>query len=166
MDKALELLSFRARSESELEERLRRGGHDPDAVAAALLRCRDLGYLDDRTFALSHVRDRLRLRPKGRRALRSELYRKGVDRDLAEEAIDLGFEEAGVDERHLARRLARKRARALSRVAPETARRRLAGYLARRGFPPAVVHQVVKETLPHDSSPTTHGPKSPRPSHD
>lgn len=147
MDKALELLSFRPRSESELETRLRRADHAPDAITDALARCRDLGYLDDRAFALSHVRDRLRLNPRGRRALRSELYRKGVDRDVAEEAIEEAFDEAGIDERGLARELAAKRAGALDRLDPVAARRRLSGYLARRGFPGAIVRDVVREAL-------------------
>lgn len=159
MDKALELLSFRARSESELERRLRRAGHPSSAVSAALERCRELGYLNDRDFALAHVRDRLRLRPKGRRALRSELYRKGIDRELAEEAIDAGFAEFGIDERDVARRLARERARALRRLDEGVARRRLTGYLARRGFPPPVVREAVEATLPERDAPSdTPGP--------
>ncbi|MFW6089035.1 MAG: regulatory protein RecX [Gemmatimonadota bacterium] len=148
MDKALELLSFRARSESELERRILRAGHAPSAAASALRRCRELGYIDDRAFALAHVRDRLRLRPKGRRALRSELYRKGVDGDLAEAAIDEAFAELGIDETALARRLAGKRVKALGRLETETARRRLTGYLVRRGFSPPVVRAAVAEALP------------------
>lgn len=148
MDKALELLSFRARSESELERRLLRGGHSPSTTASALRRCRELGYLDDRAFALAHVRDRLRLRPKGRRALRSELFRKGVDGELAEAAIDEAFAEAGVDEADLARRLAGKRVEALGNLEVDVARRRLGGYLVRRGFPPPLVRSVVAEALP------------------
>lgn len=153
MDKALELLSFRARSESELEGRLRRAGHDASATAAAVDRCRELGYLDDRVFALALVRDRLRLKPKGRRGLRSELYRKGIDRDLAETAIDEGYAEAGIDEAGAARRLARKRMKALTRLAPAVARRRLAAYLARRGFPPSVVRAAVADVLPDCDGP-------------
>jgi len=148
MDKALELLSFRARSESELKTRLLRAGHAPAAASSATRRCRELGYLDDRAFALAHVRDRLRLRPKGRRALRSELFRKGVDGDLAEAAIDEAFAEAGLDETDLARRLAVKRAETLGDLETDTARRRLTGYLARRGFPPPVVRTVVAEAVP------------------
>jgi regulatory protein len=114
-----------------------------------------LGYLDDRSFALALVRDRLRLKPKGRRALRSELYRKGVDRDLAETAIDEGFAEAGVDEAGLARRLAGKRMKALRRFERDVARRRLTSYLARRGFPPPVVHAAVADALPDRDGPTS-----------
>lgn len=147
MDKALELLSFRPRSESELEARLHREDHAPDVIARALRRCRELGYLDDRAFALSHARDRLRLNPRGRRALRSELYRKGVDRDVAEAAIEEAFAELRVTERDLARQLAAKRAGALNHVELPAARRRLTSYLARRGFPGPIVRDVVGETL-------------------
>lgn len=158
MDKALELLSFRARSEGELERRLRRAGHGPSAADSALRRCRELGYLDDRAFALAHVRDRLRLRPKGRRALRSELFRKGVEGVLAEAAIDEAFAEAGLDETDLARRLAGKRVQALGSLETEAARRRLTGYLARRGFPPPVVRAVVTEALPAESAGSSDAP--------
>ena len=148
MDNALELLGFRARSESELESRLRQAGHEPAAAASALQRCRELGYLDDRAFALAHVRDRLRLRPKGRRALRSELFAKGIDADLAEAAIAEAFVESGLDETDLARRLAARRTKALVGLEPDAARRRLSGYLTRRGFPPPVVRDVVADAFP------------------
>jgi regulatory protein len=147
IDKALRLLSYRPRSESELEGRLRQAGHPAAASHAAVERCRELGYLDDRAFAVSFVRDRLRLKPKGRRALRSELYRKGIDRDVAEEAIDAGFSDVGIDEADAARRLARKRAKALRRLEPDVARRRLTGFLSRRGFPPSAVRSAVDEAL-------------------
>jgi len=161
MDKALDLLSFRARSESELERRLLRAGHSPSAAASALRRCRELGYLDDRAFALAHVRDRLRLRPKGRRALRSELFRKGVDGELAEAAIDDAFAESGLDEADLARRLASKRIKKLGNLETDVARRRLGGHLLRRGFPPPVVWRVVAEALPPDGAASSDAPARP-----
>lgn len=147
MDKALELLSFRARSERELEIRLCRAGHPSPAVRSVLGRCRELGYLDDDAFALAYVRDRLRLRPRGRRALRSELAAKGVDPATIERAVETAFVDAGVEELDLARRCARKHAGTFGAVEPWVARRRLTGYLARRGFPPDAVRQVVGEVI-------------------
>lgn len=147
MDKALQLLSFRARSESELEGRLRRAGHSDSATRHAMSRCRELGYLDDRAFAEAHVRDRLRLRPRGRRALRTELFRKGISPDVAEAAIEDAFAEFDVDEAGVAHRLASKRARRLRGLEPDVARRRLAGFLARRGFPPSVVRAAIDRVL-------------------
>ncbi len=66
-----------------------------------------------------------------RRALAQELRRKGVDDEVAREALD---EIDPADEEEAARRLVRKKLRSLSRVDEPTATRRLVGMLARKGY--------------------------------
>lgn len=162
LDTALEYLSYRPRSEAELERRLRSGDFSEDAVRHAVDRCRELGYVDDLEFARSHVRDRIRMKPRGVRRLRAELREKGVDEATAEEAIGEAFREAGVGERDLLERAARKKWEELEGDDPVAERRRFRSYLSRRGFAYADIRDVESryfgERLYRDEYPEDAGP--------
>jgi len=150
LDAALRYLSWRPRSRTELARHLRDRGHPGPAAEAALRRCEELGYVNDRAFALAFVRDRIRLRPRGRARLRAELSARGVDASDAEAAIDAALAETETSEGELLRRVAERRARSLASLDREAARRRLAAYLLRRGFGGSEVRAAVDEILPAD----------------
>lgn len=153
---ALHLLAHRPRSRSELAGRLRRKDFPGHVVAACLDALEESGLVDDAAFARAFVRDRLRLKPKGRRALLSELRRKGVRARVADAAVEEVFEEEEVREDALALEAAlgwlRRQGPRVRRdlIAPpfsderERARRRLHGYLGRRGFRGEVAVRAVR----------------------
>ncbi len=147
LEAALRLLNYRARSRAELQRRLRRSGHAPPAIEAAVARCDELGYLDDEAFAIAYVRDRLKFRPRGRRVLVAELREKGISQTTAVAAIDEVFGQAEVSEGELADQVARKRVQSLASLEPEVARRRLTAFLARRGFSSATIRDAVARAL-------------------
>lgn len=144
LDRAFSYLSHRSRSRFEVERHLRSKGFERPAVEAALTRCEELDYLDDQAFAAGWVRDRIRLKPRGRFRLLMELKEKGVSEADAEAGIDRAFREENVSERELLERAARKRWEARRSDDPQTVKRRLAGYLKRRGFRSAHVWEVVQ----------------------
>lgn len=153
---ALSLLAHRARSRMELRRRLHRKEFSEAAIDEVMTWLEERDYVDDAAFAESFVRDRLRLRPRGRLGLAQELRRKGVGDDVAESAIEGVMEAADVDEVSLARQSAeawaRKnrsavRAAAGSREDRATARRRLYGHLARRGFTGEAVRAAMAAVL-------------------
>lgn len=143
---ALKLLSVRARSRRELQRRLRRKDFPTAVVRACLdeLEAREL--LDDGAFARSLARDRIRLKARGPARIRRELRARGVADDTARSAIDGVMDDEGVTERELAEEAAlgwlrRQPAEVAAALAGEPfspererARRRLTGYLGRRGF--------------------------------
>ncbi len=144
-DAALNLLSYRARTRSELARRLRQKGYHHARIVPCLDRLEEKGFLDDEAVAQAFVRDRLRHRPRGRARLKSELRAKGLDADAAEQAIDRVFEDEQVDDQALASEvadgwIARQSEETLAalvcddRERRDKVRRRLHGYLARRGF--------------------------------
>lgn len=154
---ALNLLSYRARSEAELRQRLRRKEFPDDVVEACLTELVEKGFVDDAAFSASFVRDRVRGRPRGSRRLVQELRAKGVELKTAASAVEETLAAEDVTELELARDAARAWARrafggrgrpaqmdAESRLA---ARRRLYGYLARRGFPGEAIRTVMDEVL-------------------
>ncbi len=135
--RALHYLSFRPRSEREVERYLRDKEVDEGDVAVLLERLRTAGFVDDRIFAKWWVGSRETGRPKGEWALRSELRLKGV----SEEHIDAAV--AGLDEQVSARNAAQRRAEQLAHLDQNTFRRRLLAFLMRRGFG----YQVSRETV-------------------
>lgn len=158
-DAALSLLSYRARSTAELRRRLLRKAFAPAIVDRCIEDMRERGYLDDGAFAEAFVRDRLRLRPRGRRRLISELRAKGVEADAAASAVDRVLLETEATEDQLAMEAARAwvdrhrtrlRKAAGDPVARAQARRSLYGYLGRRGFAPDAVRAALSVVFRED----------------
>jgi regulatory protein len=79
---ALRFLEVRARSVDEVRRRLARAGYPAGQVDAAVTRLLELGVLDDPAFARAWVASRDRTHPRGERALRDELRRKGISPDV------------------------------------------------------------------------------------
>lgn len=141
-DYALRLLAIRPRSVQEMRERLGRRGYGRPEVEATVADLADLGLLDDRKFAAQWVESRLAARPMGSLRLKAELLAKGVDREIVE--ATLSSYGAEVDEKAAALALAAKRIKALRGLKPDSARRRLAGFLSRRGFAAEVVATALR----------------------
>jgi regulatory protein len=143
---ALRYLSYRPRTRAEVLRHLRSKGLTAHAEPV-VRRCEELRYIDDAAYALAFARERIRLRPRGRARIVSELLARGVDRDTAERAAMDALREEDVSESELLRVVAVRRAKALERLDPEVRRRRLTGYLRRRGFQAAAVRAVVDELI-------------------
>jgi regulatory protein len=145
-DSAVRLLAVRGRSVQEILMRLRRKGLRPDAVDHAVGRLETEGLLDDGVMAREFARSRAE-RGYGRARILAELSRRGVDRQTAERAVaDVGEDDEGERRRRMLV-LARKRCAQLRGLEREVAKRRLAGYLARRGYGGSEVWRVVDEAL-------------------
>lgn len=145
----LDQLTGRARSRRELSDKLA-AKNVPAEVATRLLdRFEELGLVDDDAFARSWIAARGSDGSGGgkglaKRALAQELRRKGVDDEVAREALDDIDPE---DEEAAARTLVRKKLRTLTRVDDTTATRRLVGMLARKGYGSAMAFAVVRDEL-------------------
>ena len=161
LDAAARFLEVRPRSIDEVRRRLRDAGYRPDLVVAAIERLTDLGMLDDEAFARAWVESRDRARPRGERALRSELRRKGVVDSIVTEV--LGERDAGLggdaapdggeapaesaDATAAARLLARRGGAAAREVDPRRRRAKAYALLARNGFDPDVAGRAVAAWL-------------------
>ena len=136
--RALNYLSFRARSRVEIERYLRDKKYEPDVIAATIERLDEAGLVDDTAFAESWVANRERLKPKGARALRYELQQKG----LSETAIDAALEQ--IDESELAWRAIEKKVRQWQALDEDGFKRKAMAYLSRRGFDYDVTIETVE----------------------
>ncbi len=125
---ALRLLSYRARSEKELRQRLEQKGWDQTIIQETLDRLRQNGLLDDSRFARDWIENRQTFRPRGTRLLYQELRQKGVDDQTIQQAL------TGIDEEAAAQALARRQAQRLKSAPPHVFHQKLIAYLIRRGF--------------------------------
>ncbi|MGY4770151.1 RecX family transcriptional regulator [Kribbella sp. CWNU-51] len=117
----------------------------PDEVAEEVLdRFTEVGLIDDAAFANAWVESRHRGRGLGKRALAQELRRRGVDDELARDALD---ELDPEQEEETARALVRRKLRSMRSLDRQVAMRRLLGMLGRKGYPGGLAMTIVKQEL-------------------
>ncbi|MFB9234435.1 regulatory protein RecX [Plantactinospora siamensis] len=144
----LRQLAVRPRTRAELATALTRRGISEEVAATVLDRYGEVGMIDDAAFARAWVSSRHTGRGLARRALANELRQRGVDREVATEALG-ELDEA--TEAETARALVDRKLRT-TRGEPDAVFRRLVGMLARKGYPPGVAIGAVKEALAAQSA--------------
>ena len=148
-DRALNMLAVRARSSAELRRLLVRKGEPADQVSVAIARLESAGFLDDAAFARQFARSKALGAGLSRRRLRQELGRKGVARDLSDDAIEAVLLEEGIDDSTSIEWVARKKLRTLAQLDAPTQKRRLYGFLARRGYNADDIARTLRNVMAH-----------------
>jgi regulatory protein len=141
----LTLLTLAPRTRAQLATALRKRGIPDEVADEVLARFQDVGLIDDAAFARSWVESRHYSRGLAGRALSAELRQRGVAADEIRAAID---EQLSPDaEIGAARRLVERRLAGTRSLPAEQRTRRLAGMLARKGYPPGLAYRVIREAL-------------------
>ena len=138
-EKAVQLISRRPRSIAEIERYLRSKEYEVTVIEQAVTRLQGVGLLDDEAFARYWVDQRDTFKPRSHLALRQELQQKGIARDIIETAIK------DVDQLAAAQRAATKQANRYAHLSQEEFRKKLGGFLQRRGFYYGIIQQVTNE---------------------
>lgn len=144
----LRQLAVRPRTRAELAGALAKRGVSEEVSAEVLDRYDEVGIIDDAAFARAWVSSRHAGRGLARRALANELRQRGVDGEVASEALGELDEET---EAETARALVERKLRA-ARGEPDAVFRRLVAMLARKGYPPGVAIRAVKDALAAQSA--------------
>ncbi|MFV0461116.1 MAG: regulatory protein RecX [Actinomycetales bacterium] len=140
----LDQLTRAARSRAELEASLARR-NVPAAVARDVLdRMEQVELVDDAAFAQQWVESRHRSRGLARRSLAAELHRKGIDAEVAQQALGTLDPDREIQ---TARDLVARKLRATRGQDPAARMRKLASMLARKGYSAGVSYTVVREAL-------------------
>ena len=137
--KSLHYLSYRNRSETEIRRHLEKKELSSSAISAALDRLKDQSLVDDLSFAQEWVENRNTFRPRGKKALSSELYQKGISREIIQEVLE------DLDERELAMQLAQKKIERVKDLEQMDFQKKLYGYLSRKGFHYGLCKEIVQE---------------------
>jgi regulatory protein len=140
----LRMLDRRAYSRAELRTALKRRGVPEQAADRVLDRFTAIGLIDDAALADGYALAQHRARGLSARAVAVKLRQRGIPDDTVAAAvaqIDRHSEEAA------AHALATRRLRSMSGLDPAVQARRLVGTLARKGYPPGVASQAVRQAL-------------------
>jgi len=138
--RAIELLSYRPRAEAEIRKRLTEHGFGVENIEAVLERLRVSGLVSDENFARAWADNRVTFRPRSRRMVVSELRQKGV----SEETIDQALTELPDDE-DLAYQSGLRYAHRLEGLELEDFRKKMAGFLGRKGFSYGTAAEVIRK---------------------
>ncbi|MFE1341822.1 recombination regulator RecX [Streptomyces sp. NPDC058733] len=147
----LRLLTGTPRTRKQLADALRKRDIPEEAAEEVLSRFEEVGLINDSAFADAWVESRHHGRGLARRALARELRTKGVDSALIDEAVaqlDSEQEEA------TARDLVARKLRATRGLDRDKRLRRLAGMLARKGYPEGMALRVVRQALEEEGEDT------------
>jgi len=135
--RALNFLSYRVRSEQEIRSNLQKH-HTPEIIINPVLeRLREGSLIDDQKFAQQWIENRNTFHPRSKRALSSELYRKGISYQIIEETLQ------DINEEELAFKFARKKAGKFKTLDKSAFQEKMYGYLSRRGFNYSLCKEVV-----------------------
>lgn len=137
IQQALLFLSYRARSESEIRTNLRKHEIPEDVIEQTIERLRQDGLANDGQFAKAWIENRSTFRPRSRRMLAMELRQKGLDDETASIALE------NIDDEALAYEAASKKIKRFRELDWKEYRKKLAEFLARRGFSYSVISPVV-----------------------
>jgi regulatory protein len=140
----LRALTGAPKTRQQLADLLAQRGVPQEAAETVLDRFTEVGLIDDAAYARAWVSSRQAGRGLARRALSAELRAKGVDPEVAAEAVEAVDDD---DEREAARRLVARKVGAMRRLDRVTASRRLMGMLARKGYNGGLAAAVVREAL-------------------
>lgn len=138
--RCMHLLEKRDYTEKELRQKLENGKteYTEEQIDGAIAYVKSFHYVDDGRYACKYI-EAMQLR-KSRRQIEQELYQKGVDRELIQEA----FEETGEvpEEEQIARWMEKRN------FHPEEAdlkeKQRMYAFLARKGFRAENIQRVMK----------------------
>lgn len=148
-DRAVRLLGYRERSETDLRTRLLDDGYPSDLVDALVVEFADVGLVDDGRFAGMLARSLIQLRGLGRDRARRELSRHGLTDEIIVAALDAVAPSSGEEDRALQ---AAKRS-----LRPSDTPDRLAARLARRGFSPSIAVRAARTAIADCETDTENG---------
>lgn len=129
-------------TKNEMEQRLVREGFSAKAVETAIEELIHSGHIRDRKYAENWIVRRQKSNPRGKTLLKKELVNKGIDRETAEQVVANVETE---DEMKVALQIAQKRMKQYKQLPIHVAKRRLHGFLARRGFGSEIVRHVLEQ---------------------
>lgn len=145
-DRALRLLSQRSYCSGGLYRKLVEYS-DEEAAQAAVERMEELGLLDDEDYARRFASDCISLKGYSRKRTFQAMLEKGIDRDTAENALEM----LDADDSHAVGELLRKKYYARIAKGDPRERDRVIAALTRRGFAYGEIRralELLEEELP------------------
>nr|WP_211117191.1 recombination regulator RecX [Sporosarcina ureilytica] len=139
-NRALHYLGFRMRSEHEVKQKLVELKYGEAVIMEAIVKLRNLGFLNDKTFSKALLETQKNTSGQGPRAIQQRLQQKGIDKDLQEKVLN---EYSESEQLEVARKMAEKEARRNRTESPQQKERRIQNSLLRKGYS----YDIIKDAL-------------------
>jgi regulatory protein len=149
-DKAVDMLARRMMTEKQMCEALEKAGsksgcYAEDEIEDAVARLKELGYIDDKAYADRYL-EVLIDKKRGRRRIRDEMLRRGIDATLIDETIGAGLSDEA--ERENAVALTEKMIAGLPEGADShLTARRISRRLIGQGYSFDLINSVIAQTI-------------------
>lgn len=135
--RAMHLLEKMDRTKADIRSKLRRNGYPDEAINAAIEYIESYNYLNDERYAYMYVRNYCNSRSRNR--IMQDLYRKGVDKDTINDAIE---SEYSVDEVELIKMYIIKRGYDADNASMKD-RDKMFRFLISKGFPLDEIQRLI-----------------------
>jgi regulatory protein len=146
LQKALKFIAIRPRSQKEIISYLqKKSPKNQEKQKLVLEELSKLGLVNDEAFVDWWLEQRETFRPKGKRVLKMELRFKGIENDLIERSLA-----DKVNEEALAKKSALPKIPSLKDLSLIEQKKKLVGFLSRRGFDWSVIKKTLDEILEKD----------------
>ncbi len=142
-DYALNLISYRKRSETEILNALNKKGFDNEYIIHTINYLKENKYIDDIDFTKSFISDKQNLNKYGPNKIKHELYKKGISKEI----IDLCLIPDEELEYDMAMELACKKMKSYNNLDRNSIYRRLGGILQRKGYSYDIIVKVLDNIL-------------------
>ena len=138
---ALKLLSYRGRSEKELEERLLKKGITKNMVSSTINQLKEIGLINDMALAEALKRETLTTKMLSQNGAKRYMQTRGIPRDIVDKVF-YNDENKDFDN---ALRFTGKKLKSLNHYPSEIVKRRLYNLLLRRGYSSETIMKVLKD---------------------
>jgi regulatory protein len=138
--KSINYISYQPRTEQEVRQKLESNSYSNEIIDITVGKLLSIGLIDDQKFAKDWVDNRFEFRPRSKRALFYELRRRGIPTDYIEAATE------DVDDSVMAFKAASKQAHKYRTCDWKEFRKKMLGFLSRRGFNYEICAHTIKRT--------------------
>lgn len=142
---SLYLLGRKNYTSRQLQDKLKKKDYSQVVINEVLAKLVSWRYIDDDNFAELYIRERLRLKPRGRHILLRELRLKGISQGLAKEKIEKIMQEEKLDDCGLAERTLQRKLGGYLKVPTEKGSQRARNYLLRQGFSYEITDKLIRK---------------------
>lgn len=147
---AMKLIGLRRRSVFEIKARLKEKGYAEEIQDLVMKELEKYGYINDKEFAGSYIRDRINFNPRGRALIRMELRKRGLDSKTIENALEENLSEE--QEIRMAREMAAKKIRMGRNQDTKKICAKIIFHLKSKGFPSYIIQEAVQKEVNFNQS--------------
>lgn len=139
-NKAINFLSYRMRSEHEVKQKLLQSEFGEAVILEAVRKLYEHGFLNDESFTKALVATQKKNSKKGPAAIRQELKKKGIEKDLQEKILQTYSEE---EQLTIARTLTEKIINQNEAKTPSQIKQKIQDTLQRKGYNFTIISQAI-----------------------